>query len=169
MLLTLARLFVAPEPSAAPTDAATTPDASDTSSDSTDEAVADDTGPLLLIDFRQRARSFEGSPPAYDLRNPFLRTTGTTMVQASAPAPTTSAPKRRRANVRRPDLRDPFAEPPRKRRAPAKPAEDLRNPFKQPAPVLPKCPETGGVPIQRPDTVRAGCAQASLGVVLAHR
>ena len=167
MLLALARLLVAPEPSPAPTDAAppttATTDVAETSEDTT--------APLLLIDFRPRARTLNATPAAHDLRNPFRASA----VQASAPpssptASSTAGPTRRqRASARRHDLRDPFAEPPRKRRGPAKPAEDLRDPFNQPAPALPKCPDTGGVPIQRPDTVRAGCAQASRSIVLAHR
>ncbi len=164
MLLALARLFVAPEPSPAPTDASATAaaDGADTSEDTT--------GPLLLIDFRSRTTPRAATPAAYDLRNPFRASA----VQASMPpSSSTAGPKankpRKRASAQRHDLRDPFAEPPRKRRGPAKPAEDLRDPFNQPAPALPKCPDTGGVPIQRPDTVRAGCAQASRGVFLAHR
>ncbi len=163
MLLALARLFVAPEPSPAPTDTGV-PEAVET----TDRTgTADTTAPLLLIDFRPRARTLEGSPPTagFDLRNPFRTTTG----EASVPSTAESAPKRRRANARRPDLRDPFAESTGRPRRPSRPAEDLRDPFNQPAPVSGHFGSTGGVPIQRPDTVRAGCAQASRGMVLAHR
>lgn len=168
VLLALARLFVAPEPSAATPPPEPSADAA-LVAPSPEETTSQT--PLLPIDFRARARALDASRPAYDLRNPFRAST----VKASAPHAATTPSERgtpakhRRASARRHDLRDPFAESPRRRSGQAKPAEDLRDPFSQPPPALPKCPDTGGVPIQRPDTVRAGCAQASRRFVLAHR
>ncbi len=147
-MLTLARLFVAPEPSPAPADSRTL----------APHATPDDSTPLMLIDFRPRARTLEASPPTHDLRDPFRPSTG----QASTST-------QQRASAQGPDLRDPFAEPATRPRSPAEPAEDLRDPFKQRAPAPRKCPDTGGVPIQRPDSVQAGCAQASRAVVVAQR
>lgn len=101
----------------------------------------------------------DGTRAPADLRNPFT---------AGKVKATGSEEKRRAKTTRvRHDLRDPFATKPTKQRL--EPAPDLRDPFVRPKRSLPKCPDTGGVPIQRPDSIDPGCATASLRVILANR
>ena len=100
----------------------------------------------------------DGNRAPADLRNPF---------KARKLASPDAKTRGKTTRVRH-DLRDPFATKPRKQRR-LEPAPDLRDPFVQPKRTLPKCPDTGGVPIQRPDSVDPGCATASLRVILANR
>ena len=152
-LLALARFF-APEPSSTAPDSPTA--ALDSESDAADDEV------LRPIVFLPRALPLQAAPR--DLRNPFdaaqqqRRRDEARMVKTSASTQGGSA-----------DLRDPFAAQPRKRQR-FDAAPDLRDPFVQPKRSQPKCPDTGGVPIQRPEGAAPGCKQASRRrMVLAHR
>ncbi len=157
-LLALARFF-APEPVQTPApDQAAQQQVRQTETAGT---FTDEDGTLRKIVFLP-TRTLQASPAAVDLRDPFAD--AVRVVRTSAPDAPPRSPRSSKASVRH-DLRDPFAEKPPKRRLPA---PDLRDPFE--TRPLPKCPETGGVPIQRPASVQARCAQASKRtVVLAHR
>jgi hypothetical protein len=155
-LLAVARL-VAPEPSADQTqlEAPAPVEASASTESGADSALL----ALRPIDFStRRGEGRTGSRASHDLLDPF-----TTRPKARTKAtPRTRA--RTKAQRRRNDLRDPFAQP--ASRGVVDPAPDLRDPFER-RKALPKCPDTGGVPIQRPATVDPGCLQASRRIVLA--
>ncbi len=120
---------------------------------------------------QRRADATTTGRPAYDLRNPFRQPRPTLAPVAPAPAPAPKPKQARRATRAKNDrdLRDPFAQPPVHRVLPkAKP--DLRDPFAPKAKPAPrKCPDTGGVPIQRPESLKSQCVQASRRAVLARR
>ncbi len=102
----------------------------------------------------------DGTRPPSDLRNPFA---------ARKVEPAGPEEKRHAKTTRvRQDLRDPFANKASSKQR-LEPAPDLRDPFVRPQRSLPKCPDTGGVPIQRPNSIDPGCATASLRVILANR
>lgn len=154
-LLALARFF-APVPSDAPVDsAAPAPAEAPAQTDDADEPI------LRKVVFLPGVT--DGNRAPADLRNPFKARMVKTAAGPGAPPNGRSGSKTR---VRH-DLRDPFATKPSKQQL--KPAPDLRDPFVRPQRALPKCPDTGGVPIQRPDSIDPGCATASLRVILAHR
>lgn len=155
-LLALARFF-APVPSDA--DAAVP-----TPVESTLEGGRESANPPALRKLREVVflpGLTDGNRAAPDLRNPF-EASKPRAGSGAQPRVTTTPAKTAR------DLRDPFAtKPGRPQRRDAAP--DLRDPFVEPRRTLPKCPDTGGVPIQRPDSIDPGCATASLRVVLANR
>ncbi|MCR9160074.1 MAG: hypothetical protein ACE37F_37875 [Nannocystaceae bacterium] len=167
-LLAIAR-FLAPVPSdahaqeaashstnhAATSSAPDSPDATPTSTTDGGEAEP------VLLEVVFRPGVVDGSLNPVDLRNPFQ----TRRVRAASEP--RDRKRRAKATRVRHDLRDPFSIEPRKQQRDAAP--DLRNPFVKPTRTLPKCPDTGGVPIQRPDSLAPGCATASRHVVVAKR
>jgi hypothetical protein len=163
-LLAVARL-VAPEPSADQTqlEAPAPVEASASTESGADSALL----ALRPIDFStRRGEGRAGSRASHDLLDPFT-TRPKARTKATAKATAKAAPRTRartKAQRRRNDLRDPFAQP--ASRGVVDPAPDLRDPFER-RKALPKCPDTGGVPIQRPATVDPGCLQASRRIVLA--
>ncbi len=124
--------------------------------------AADIEASLRPISFESRpsgeSRAARATPRA-DLRNPFAmrRRSSGQPVQASQPAPARPRPDLA-------DLKNPFSSTKSRTKSTVpESAPDLRDPFgrEAPAPVLPQCPDTGGVPIQRPSKARPRCVQAS--------
>lgn len=156
-LLALTRL-VAPEPPSGPVE--TAPRAAPSESDP--ESL------LLPIVFIPSANPTGVPTPGNDLRDPFRAR----LLQTRASAPTRRSDARPKA---RNDLRDPFAHRPNRRSVTT--PSDLRDPFDGSEDgrddgrddQSPACPDTGGVPIQRPSSVEPRCAHASRRVVLARR
>lgn len=139
-LLALARFF-APDPNATPTEVAPA---------AVESKASEAEGLLRPVVFLPGALPLNTAPR--DLRNPFD--------QAQRKASMVKTSERRAKSA---DLRDPFADTPRKQRR-LDAAPDLRDPFEPARPrpeTLPRCPETGGVPIQRPEGATPGCKQAS--------
>ena len=167
-LLALAR-FYALEPSSAPTEdppAAPTEARSESVVHGQGQGQGADHGALRPIVFLPRVGPHQAAPR--DLRNPFdapaARESSRERDRRVKSVTTSASTKEASA-----DLRDPFATEPKKRHR-FDAAPDLRDPFAQPQRSLPKCPDTGDVPIQRPEGATPGCKQASRRrTVLAHR
>lgn len=169
-------MLAAPEPEVrAPTPATPleTAPAPDAPNDANEVPTAPERS-LRPVVFEANPRPVQRAPgettkgrPAYDLRNPF-RQPRPALAPAAPPKPKQATRRSSRTTTER-DLRDPFAQPPARRVAPkAKP--DLRDPFEPKAKPAPrKCPDTGGVPIQRPGSLKSQCVQASRQAVLARR